>query len=68
MAVDQKVSKWMRKHGPARDRFLLAQAQAPHECNPNAIEGEDHGQCAICGAWVFLDCDGHWQRYSETKD
>ena len=26
MAVDQKVSKWMRKHGPARDWHLTAQA------------------------------------------
>jgi hypothetical protein len=26
MAVDQKVSKWMRQHGPARDWYLVSQA------------------------------------------
>ena len=60
MAVDQKLSKHLRKRGPARDRFLEA-----HECKSDAIEDEDHGQCTICGAWMFLNCNGRWQRLHE---
>jgi hypothetical protein len=39
MAVDQKVSKWMRKHGPAVDYYLLAEAlQAENERLREALQ------------------------------
>ena len=35
------------------------------ECEPDAVEGEDHAQCKRCGAWLFLTCNGRWQRFHD---
>lgn len=40
-------------------------ANPTHECKPDAIDDEDHAQCTVCGAWMFLNCNGCWQRSME---
>lgn len=34
----------------------------PHDCAPDAAADDNHAQCKVCGAWLFLNCDGRWQR------
>ena len=67
MAVDQKVSKWMRKHGPMRDGELVAPRQRTVR-DLMALRGwclsVDDDTLTV--GWIKVDSGGYVLRYSDA--
>lgn len=67
MAVDQKVSKWMRKHGPMRDGELVA----PHRSTARDLMML-RGWClsvdddTLTVGWIKVDSGGTVVAYSDA--
>ncbi len=64
MAVDQKMSKYLRKHGPAVDHSLRAQT-ATEIIDEIAHEQTGERECDCCGA---MKSDTHFIRVPYVGD
>lgn len=67
MAVDQKVSKYMRKHGPMRDGELVAPRQRTVR-DLMALRGWCLSVCddTLTVGWIKVDSGGNVLRYSDA--